>query len=251
VNVNLSNPDVHTPGSAAGDEASQVAGYQSLSALAILGLLLGFAAPLALFGKLLLIVPLAGAGISLAALRRIAVSEGALVGRSIAILGLIFSVAWGIGVVSHGAVTRQLREPQAVAAARHWIQLLLHGDARTAYQITYGGPPPDPDQAQDFGPEGNPFDRFRKMAEVEALLGAGPDASIRDDGTVRYGAQGDGEFYVRRRFTVTPRSTSGVEPGVHSQPVGLLLQMHRTAPLRTYLKSWQVMPIEEDNAATR
>lgn len=226
------------------DDASQLTGYQSPSALAILGLLLGLASPLCVFGKLLIAIPLVGAGVSLLALRRIAASEGELVGRPIAKIGLILSIVCGAAFVTNAAVTRQLRAPQAAEIGRQWIAFILAGNTQGAFQLTSGDPPPDLSQPQEFGPEGNPYDRFLEMPVLKALVSAGKDAVIHDQGTVRYGAQGGGEFYVRRQFTVIPQ-TGASEDDRRPEPIPVLLQLHRKLFFGESQMVWRVTPIEE------
>ncbi len=61
--------------------AEDEAPYRTMSVLSIVGLVLGVAAPLAMFAPLLFAIPIAGAAVSLLALRRIALSEGRLSGE--------------------------------------------------------------------------------------------------------------------------------------------------------------------------
>jgi hypothetical protein len=229
------------------DEATQLAGYQSPSALAIAGLLLGLASPLCVLGLLLWAVPLVGVAVSLAALRRIAASDGALSGRPLAVAGLVLSTAVGCAVVSHATITQQLRGLQAAEVGRHWIALVLAGDTQSAYQLAIGYPPPDPNRTEDLGPEGNPYDRFVEGPVVTALLAAGTEAEVRDQGTIKYAALWGNEFVLRRRYLVTPRAASG-EDGTHPrEPIPVLLQMRRAeVPGKTY-RTWRVTPLDEAN----
>ena len=72
--------------------ADEDAAYRTLSILSVVSLILGVAAPLAFFAPLLLVIPLAGIATALLAIRHIALSEGALMGRAAALVGLVLSV---------------------------------------------------------------------------------------------------------------------------------------------------------------
>ena len=171
---------------------------------------MGLLSPVYVLGSLLVIVPLVGIALALLAIRRIAASDGALVGRSLAICGLAISITSATSVASYSLVTRQLRSAQAAEIGTEWLALVLQGDTVSAYELTNGAPPPDPNQPQDFGIEGNPYHRFLEGKSVQALRSLGGQPEIRDEGTVLYGAAGGGEFYVRRRYTVAPSARARI-----------------------------------------
>jgi hypothetical protein len=227
------------------DDASELVGYRNVSTLAVVGLLLGIASPLCIFGKLLMIIPLAGVAVSLAALRRIGASGGMLVGRPAAVLGMVISIATGAAVVSHALVIRHLRVDQAVEVGKEWIKTALSGDTERAYFLAYGDAPPDPGQPQDFGPGGNPYERFVAGPTVHALSSVGSGADIQFVETLQFGNQGRGEFYVRQRFLVTPQGSNSASTGERGVRINVLLQLHRTkAPGASYM-TWLTTPIEE------
>lgn len=224
------------------DDAAELVGYRTVSALAIAGLVLGLASPLCVFGRLLLMIPIAGVAVSLVSLRRIAASGGALVGRQAAIVGLILSIASGTAIVSYDLVTRQLRVEQAAAAGRRWIETVRSGDIEGAYYLSHGVPARESESPEGLGPGENPYLKFFDEPAVKALSGAGKDADIQFAETVRYGAQGGGEFYARQRFVVTPRSASAAG---RNAPIRVLLQLHRTnAPGAAYM-IWLATPVED------
>jgi hypothetical protein len=243
VNTELESlPDDST---AVPDDTAEVSGYTSVSALSIAGLLLGLASPVCGMGTLLKAIPLAGVGVSLVALRRIATSEGALVGRPAAIVGLILSISSGTAVVSFEIVTRQLRIDQAAEVGRQWIADVLSGNTERAYFLASGGPVPL--EEEEFGPGGNPYHRFLNGPTLKGLTSAGKDAKVQYVETVQYSAQGRGEFYVRQRFVVTPEDAAAAG---QVTPVNVVLQLHRRkAPGASYM-TWLATPIDDDDPPT-
>jgi hypothetical protein len=227
----------------ASGEAETVGSYRSPSALAVASLLVGLCSPVYVLGSLLVVVPLVGIALALLALRRIADSDGALFGRSLAVVGLVLSITSAAAVVSYSMVTRQLRSAQAVDVGKEWISLVLAGDTVSAYQLATGSPPPDPDQPQDFGPEGNPYHRFVEHVTVQKLLSLRGKGEIRDEGTVRYGALGDGVFIVHLRYTVIPDPTASDSVGEFT----FLLQVRRTQIPGMRGMLWRARPFDEES----
>jgi hypothetical protein len=227
------------------DATAESGDYSSVSVLAIASLLLGLASPLCIFGTLLLVIPLAGMAVSLAALGRIAASGGMLAGRPAAVLGLVISIGTGTAVTSHALAIRQLRVDQAAEIGKEWIKAMLSGDTQRAFLLAYGDLPPNSDQPQDFGPEGSPYHRFMQWSTVRALSSAGKGADIQFVETVRFGNQGRGECYVRQRFLVIPQGSTGAGNGARGRPINVLLQLHRMKALGASYMTWLAMPIEE------
>jgi hypothetical protein len=69
--------------------------YRTLSVMSLISLCLGLAAPLCLVAPLLYAIPIAGTAVALVALRQIATSDGALIGRKAALVALALCVACG------------------------------------------------------------------------------------------------------------------------------------------------------------
>ncbi len=109
--------------------------YGAISPMAIVALLLGLASALALTTLLLLIVPVIALLVASLALRQIARSEGALIGRTAAIaaiaLALLFSSLAISLTVSRGAVLRS----EAQEFGESWMQLARNGELHRAHQL--------------------------------------------------------------------------------------------------------------------
>lgn len=124
----------HHPALTASDEADLVE-YGAVCPLAIAALLLGLASWLASTYLLLLIVPLLAVLVSAAALRRIARSEGALIGRPVALAGLALALLFASLAVG-GTLSRQwIAKRQAEAFAQSWLDMVRDGQLQRAHQL--------------------------------------------------------------------------------------------------------------------
>lgn len=112
-----------------------LAEYRSVSRIAVFAALFGVASAAVLISPLLVVVPLAAVVLAVVALRSIDASEGQLVGRVPALVGLslaVLFVGWGFSRY----VTRQTQlEKHAQAFAEQWLALMAEGRHREAYQL--------------------------------------------------------------------------------------------------------------------
>ena len=112
-----------------------LASYSSISRWALIALALGVASPLVLISPLLVIVPLAGVAAAIVALRGIQASNGQLLGRWPATIGLclaVLSAGWGF--------SRQwTRQDTLIEHAREfvagWLQICQEGKLQQADQL--------------------------------------------------------------------------------------------------------------------
>ncbi|MGD9635672.1 MAG: hypothetical protein AB7G28_05705 [Pirellulales bacterium] len=163
--------------------------YRTPSVLAIVSLILGLAAPLALFAPLVLLIPIAGALVALMAIRQIIASDGALFGRAAANIGLALSIAAIAAAFARTALTEQFLSRQARATADQWFDLLRAGDVQQAYDLTVGSrqaPPKAPPGSHEAEtePQVSPIETFRADPVVHFLLEHAqgkPVAYVRDE----------------------------------------------------------------------
>jgi hypothetical protein len=119
---------------APGDD--NLSGYRAISSKSVLGLLLGFAAPLALLSPLFWVVPLAGIAACALALREIHAEGRHVTGRNSALAGLALSLVFGVASISMFVSHRWWTQREAQAIAQLWFDLLLDGQPHKAYQFT-------------------------------------------------------------------------------------------------------------------
>jgi hypothetical protein len=112
----------------------EIESYRPLCGLAVTAFLLGLLAPLGIASAYLLLVPLAGALMAAASLRRIRASGDEFSGRRLALAGLLFSCffgAWGIAQdVGRGWILSQ----EARRFCDAWLQLMVDGKTTEAYE---------------------------------------------------------------------------------------------------------------------
>jgi hypothetical protein len=228
------------------EDVEQVENYRTMSKLALASLLLGLVAPVCLFAPLLFTIPVLGAILCIAALRRIAKSDGMLAGRGAAVCGLAISVVTIAAAMGYATVTKQLRANQASEFSQQWISLLLDGKTSEAFRLTAAGsrplPPPEPG-----APPGrsavNPYDKFTENSSIKSLVAAGAGANIRFDRTVAYQARPRGQCTVVQNFLVTPKNSAS-DGKAAPQPIGVRLTLDRSATDTPSPPEWSVLNFE-------
>ena len=119
----------------AGTEDVELADYRAVSPLAVVTLLVGMISIITLWQPLLLVVPLATAALALLSLRQISHSEGALVGRIPAILGLALALLFGSMAIANTVARERVVVRQARTFAEDWLQLVQDGELQRAHQL--------------------------------------------------------------------------------------------------------------------
>jgi hypothetical protein len=119
-------------------EAEELGNYTSLSSLAVCAFLFGLASLIALLAPLMVVIPIAGVLVALFALVRIGRSEGALTGRSLALVGLALAIACGIASPLRVQVRDSLYSSQANEAGRRWLDAVANNEIAAAFEQTTG-----------------------------------------------------------------------------------------------------------------
>jgi hypothetical protein len=211
------------------DDPPEISEYRTMSALAIVSLLFGLAAPLCFWAPLLMAIPLVGAALALIALRRIAVRDGALTGRGVALTALALCLFSAAASISHDRVTRHLFSNQAEELARQWIELLLNGKTQVAFGLTVDGTrPPAPPGPGEPAPKETPIQAFTNAPSVQALVAAGPDSTVRFERTLSYSPLSSGQVVIEQEYSVNPGASANSQPN-NVIRVALNLQRSRLA----------------------
>ena len=209
--ASFSNMDV-----IAGDE--EETNYRTISGLAIASLLLGLAAPLCLVAPLLFAIPLLGFVLALAAVARIARSDGQMVGRGAALVGMALCVASVCGAIAQSTVTEQMLSRQAREMALEWVALLQAGGGQQAFELTLAhaqGPPPKPpvnmpNHVEEAGE--SPLDHFLHDPVVAYLMGDGRTAQIRFDRDLASGSESTGVYRIAQQYSVVNAQAPADQP---------------------------------------
>lgn len=234
------------------DDVAAVAQYRSVSKLAVFALLLGVASLLALLSPSLIFLALFGVIISPLALRRVAASEGELIGRWVAIVGLVLSLAVGAGLIAQRATVERLVAEQATPWAQAWCDLVVAGKHEIALELTrpVAVRRPLDETLIDFYTTDETarqaLETF-KSEDVVKLLSALESASQLEFGeVVAVVADSDGGYQVLQSATLLPPSTnqgndstSGDESDA-AEGVDFQVQLKRTSAASRIPGAWLV-----------
>jgi hypothetical protein len=141
-------------------EADELGRYTSLSALAVVALLVGLLSPVAILVPSFVVVPIAGILLGLFALLRINASSGALSGTKLIYCALALCVLSAVA----GPVRIKVRDAayvnQADQMARLWLAAAIGDNPKDAVEMLSGnalmgitGPPPDEGPPPKLEPE--------------------------------------------------------------------------------------------------
>ena len=224
------------------------ASYRTLSVVALLSLLVGLAAPLCLVAPLLFTIPLLGIVLALAAMARIAGSDGAMIGRGAALLGLALCVASMCGAYTRTVVTDRMLSQQAREVAMQWVALLQAGAGQQAFELTVGhaqGPPPKPPvnmPDQQEAAREDPLGHFLEDPVVAYLMGEGRTAHVQFDEDLASSYEGANVFRIAQLYRVEGSS------GTTSQPASTLrLTLQRTRPSALAPARWLIHSYQSDD----
>jgi hypothetical protein len=220
-----------------------------ISALAVVSLVLGLASPLSLAAPLLWAIPLVGAVIAVMTIRRIASSDGGLVGRSAAVIGLALCVGSLAAASTRAIVTEQALSSQAREAASEWLATLQSGDTRAAYEATVSGvrgpaPPPPPGSPAASEPVRDPLADFRDHPLVRYVVSVGKEADVRFAGQEGSGADVISGGRLTEDFLVSPAQ------GSTGAPVTVHVSVQRSRPNNLSAAKWLVSEYAGDNLPT-
>jgi hypothetical protein len=238
-------PTARTPAFHA-DDPAEVSEYRTLSALAIVALIFGLAAPLCFWAPLLMAIPVVGAALSIIALRRIAGSDGALTGQGAAFTALALCLASAAASISYDRVTRHLRSNQAEVVARQWIELLITGRRQAAFDLTVDAArPPAPPAPGEPAPKETPIEAFTKSPIVQTLIAAGPDSTVRFERMSSYRSLSPGQVVVEQEYWIDPSATTNSRP---AGPVRVVLALQRSRLAGERDMHWLVASFRDANA---
>jgi hypothetical protein len=145
-------------------EPADVDKYSQLAPLAVIALVLGLASVLALIGPLFFLVPLAAIGVSLLALSKIRLSDGALTGAGLARVGLALGTICLVASLVRSEVRDRMLQEQAGAAGQRWLTYMTEGDVVNGRALLTGDaagglvPRPEP------GAEPRPNEELNRIA---------------------------------------------------------------------------------------
>lgn len=172
-----------------------VAEYRPVCGLAIVALVLGVLSFLSMVTPVGWVAALLGAVLGVVSLRRIAASEPLMIGRSLAVAGVLLSVFFGCVGLAQWVTMDRLLTRQAVAFGLDWFEALRHDQPLIAHQLSVA-PRMRPAPGSDLLPlykNGVHFQEqikeFVRNPVVRAVLALGEKAEVRPSGVRAYGAR--------------------------------------------------------------
>jgi len=197
-------PDVHITDS----QDAEFAAYRPLAVQAVVGLIFGLLAPLALLSSAFWLLPATGLFFGNWALRRIKRDPAALTGRKLAWTGLSLSLLFIVAAPTDWLVYRRVVRNEARQFSTLWFRYLTHDEPQKAHQLTLA-----PQARQPLGENLWGFyrndSRTRRSLEgyvksplVRTLLALGPRAMVRFYETVDQ-SHDDNDDVVELLYAVT------------------------------------------------
>jgi hypothetical protein len=180
----MSETDIKQFGSSDAQEAD-ITEYRAISGLAVVGVIVGLLAPLALMHPLLGFLPATGIVVSALALKRILQASPALIGRKAALLRLGLSLLFGAMAGADWFTYRLLVDWEARKFAHHWYEFLRQGEPLKSAQLREhpGARLPLDERIADHYVAGSEDYRYvqdyLRRPEVRSLLALGPKADFR------------------------------------------------------------------------
>lgn len=190
-------------------EDAEIAEYQALSGLAVAGLIFGLLTPVAMIAPLLWIVPLCAIILCGLALWQIRQNAPAMIGRKVALAGLILSLLFGAAAPTDWLGYRWAIRRQARTFAGQWFDFLAHDQPHKAHQLTQHPKTRQPLDDKTLGDYYGEASRAREELDhyvSERLIGAlralGKRARIRYYQTDFQAHRGNKDI-VRQTYAVT------------------------------------------------
>lgn len=118
------------------EELDELPEFRTISATAVIGFILALFSPLVLVRALLIVVPVAAAVTCVLALTRIHRSEGRLMGKTPAVIGLGIACFFAAAVPAQHVAWRRALHARAAPIAMAWLEALQQQKPHVAHQLT-------------------------------------------------------------------------------------------------------------------
>jgi hypothetical protein len=197
-------PDVHITD----PQDAEYAAYRALAVQAIVGLLFGLLAPLAMLSEWLWAMPALGLFFSSWALRRLKRDPEALTGRKLAWVGLSISLLFAVAAPTDWLVYRRAVSNEARQFADLWFRYVTHDEPQKAHQLTVPPSARQPLGDNLWGFYGNnpraqrDLEGYVRSPLARTLLALGPRARVRFYKTIGQSHE-DSDDLVEMVYAVT------------------------------------------------
>ena len=202
-------------------------------------LLLGMISAVAVIGPLLWILPATAAIFAIVALWRIRASGGRLLGRGMAVLGLVLAIFFGMAGPARTLSREYWLETRADRFAHGFIELLENGKKYEAHQLTKPavGRKPIAEGEEPYAKDADSkkaYDTFLKLNAVKALLEERSKANVELSPAKLVGSD-DRQDVFAVSYKIPPPEAGGT-------PLTGQMYLSRTLAYGTSNEEWQVLP---------
>ncbi len=224
----------------------EVARYRAFSSLALAGLLAGLLSPLVMFTPLFWFVPLAAVVLSGLALRRIATRRPDLVGRPLAVAGLMLGAVFLVAPPVDDLVYRYLLRQQARQFAEIWIDAVRHGEKFKAHHLMIDPRHREPleDNLAEFYRRRDAYRQklksFVDEPTMRTLFALGEDAEIRFYETIAEDPQDE----VQQIYAVTYRDEQEEQEELKRRTFFIALIMQRSIDTKSGRAGWTLIRVD-------
>jgi hypothetical protein len=231
-------PDVHITDS----QDAELAEYRPLAGQAVVGLIGGLLAPLALVDPVLWSIPVLGTSFSWWALRRINRTAPAISGRRMALGGLMLSLVFLAAAPADWLVYRWMVRGEARQFSVEWFKYLAQDQPEYAHQLTTAPQARQPLDEHLWAVYRNAprmrqeLENYVKSPLVRTLLALGPKAQVRFYDTASQARDNDND-QVEQVYAVT------YEEGGEQKSFFVLVRMARLK-LRSGGAGWRILQTE-------
>lgn len=233
----IAQPQGHEPRFESFDPTEEIP-YQALSGLAVVALLVGLLSWIAFLSPALVVVPLAGFLLSAVALTRIARQSPALIGRKVALAGLVLSLLFGIAAPAERSTYRWLLRREARQVAFQWFDYLRNDQPSDAMGLSIDPLARRP--MQEYLLYREELTSFVAVPAVRAILALGEKAVVRHYRTDMQGLE-DGLQTIHQAYAVTWEE----DGRKHTFFIGLNLERPYLSKLG--VADWQVIITDESH----
>jgi hypothetical protein len=223
------------------EQVDELAEYRSISVTAVVGLVLALFSPLALGRDLLIVIPAVAAIVCLTALFRIRRSEGRLLGKTPAVIGLGLACFFAAAVPARIIIWRKTIHARATPIALAWLETLQRREPHNAHQLT------KPDLARRSLTDTlwafyksddvarRELEAFVEEPLVQFLLALGQDTQIRFYQPAAIEPMSANSHRVSQSFAVTYE-----DPGEGRTTFFMVVALERREPTANSGEQWRV-----------
>jgi hypothetical protein len=238
-----------TPAFSSDDSDVVATTYHRISPVALLGLLLGLASPLAVLSPLLWILPAGALIASAIGIVHTSRPDSELAGKKVAQLGLFLAVLFGVGGPTRWWAERTWMAREAREFVGAWLDRFQQGDAAKAFELSkthVGRRTAEVDLEEYYAKEENQtkLASFKLRAPVVKMLALGKDGEYLFQG-IQSTDSDEGHEYIWLEYRVLNKAAPQAEP------LRLSIECVRAKKEMSFSRRWSIGNFAIDETTER